>query len=76
MRVYCTHKFDFENVEILGQTDSFRIKYLESLFIQKYANSGVLINDAESSKPLNLFNIPICLKRTDESAQGCSEQSN
>ena len=58
-----THVFDFENVEILGQTDSFRIKYLESLFIQKYASSGELINDADSSVPLNLFNIPIHLKR-------------
>ena len=76
LRDNCTHKFDFENVEILGQTDSFRIKYLESLFIQKYANSGVLINDAESSKPLNLFNIPINLKQADEGTLECSEQAN
>ena len=63
LKINSTHKFDFENVEILGQTDSFRIKYLETLFIQKYASAGNLINDAESSVPLNLFNIPINLKQ-------------
>ena len=55
-------KIDFDKVEILGQTDAFRIKYLESLYIQKFASSGKLLNDAESSKPLNLFNIPTDLK--------------
>ena len=66
LRDNSTHKFDFEKVEILGQTDSFRIKYLESLFIQKFASSGKLINEADSSKPLNLFNIPIDLKQAND----------
>ena len=56
-----THIFDFEKVEVLGQTDKFRIKYLETLYIQKFATTGLLLNDAESSVPLNLFNIPIRL---------------
>ena len=55
-------KIDLDNVEILGQTDAFRIKYLESLYIQKYASSDKLLNDADSSVPLNLFNIPTSLK--------------
>ena len=62
LRDNVTHNFDFENVEILGQTDSFRIKYLESLYIQKFASTGNLLNDADSSISLNLFNIPIKLK--------------
>lgn len=62
----CTHKIDFENVEILGQTDCFRIKYLESLLIQKYSSTGKLLNEAESSMPLHLFNIPIYLKQADD----------
>ena len=53
---------DFDNVEILGQTDEYRIKYLETLFIQKHASSGKLLNNADSSIPLNLFNIPTKLK--------------
>ena len=57
-----TCEFYFDKVEILGRTDKFRIKYLESLFIQKYASTGTLINEADSSKPLYLFNIPIELK--------------
>ena len=55
-------EIDFDKVEILGKTDAFRIKYLETLYIQKYASSGNLLNDADSSKPLNLFNIPTNLK--------------
>ena len=57
-----TCKFLFENVEILGRTDAFRINYLETLFIQKYASTGNLLNESGGSVPLNLFNIPTGLK--------------
>ena len=59
IKAYPTHTINVDDVEILGQTDKFRIKYLETLFIQKYATTGLLLNDAESSMPLSLFNIPI-----------------
>ena len=54
-----THKIDYDNVQILGSTDKFRLKYLESLIIQKHWSTGLLLNDAESSVKLNLFNVPI-----------------
>ena len=59
-----THKIDYDNVQILGSTDKFRLKYLESLIIQKHWSTGLLLNDAESSVKLNLFNVPLYTDKT------------
>ena len=53
-----THTINYDNVQILGSTDKFRLKYLESLLIQKHWSTGSLLNDAESSVKLHLFNVP------------------
>ena len=55
-----THAINYDNLQLLGFTDKFQLKYVESFLIQNlWSILSHCINGTESSVKLKLFNLPL-----------------